>query len=276
MIAPVSRDLSLAHLSLIDSEPAAFIQLAAHAGFRLVDLRLSPATASDRSYTPQDRLRLCRALRPVLMDCGTAVWDIEIIRLNDQTLAEDHLPLLEAAALLGARRLKVVSDSDRHAFVAETLARLCELAAPLGLTVDLEYMIFSGVKSLPSALEIVRAARQPNLQVLVDALHWMRAGDGITAIEAAPPGSLGYVQLCDGRLATPAGRDELIREARTNRLPPGEGQFPLDDLLRAMPPNCCASVEVPLPPGKAPQAHADKLFQAAQILVARHASERIP
>jgi sugar phosphate isomerase/epimerase len=260
------RDISLAHLSLIDSEPAGFIQIASRAGFGLIDLRLSPATATDRVYTYQERDNLCLELLPILRDTGVRVWDVEIIRINNLTQPKDHLPLLEAAALLGARRVKVVCDIDEHSLIAGKLAGLCELSAPLGLTIDLEYMVFSGVKSLHAALEIIHTARQPNLQVLVDALHWMRAGDTLAQIAAGLP-DLGYVQLCDGPLEAPVGRELLIQEARTSRLPPGEGQFPLDSLLRAMPMQCVVSVEVPLPFGQSAQVHAQRLLQATRVII---------
>jgi sugar phosphate isomerase/epimerase len=260
------REISLAHLSLIEAEPAQLIRIASQAGFGLVDLRLAPATATDRVYTSQERARLCRELLPILRDTGVRVWDVEIVRLNGLTGPEDHLPLLEAAALLGARRVKVVCDSDDHALAAATLAGLCTLAAPLGLTIDLEYMVFSGVKSLQAAREIVHAAGQPNLRVLVDALHWMRAGETAAQIAAARA-DLGYVQLCDGRLEAPAGRDLLVREARTSRLPPGEGRFALVDLLHAMPALCVVSVEVPLPPGQDEAAHARHLLRATRAVI---------
>jgi sugar phosphate isomerase/epimerase len=126
-------------------------------------------------------------------------------------------------------------------------------------------MIFSGVKSLKAALAIVAAAGEPNLKVLVDALHWMRAGDTLEALRAA--GSLGYAQLCDGPLESPEGREALIAEARTSRLAPGDGRFPLRALLDAMPASCVASVEVPLPSGLDPRAHARRLREAARKLV---------
>ena len=272
MLPHQRRKISLAHLSLIESKPDAFVQIAASAGFDYVDLRLAPATPTDPPYSPSERAAVCRALLPILQDTGLRVWDVEIIRINAQTRPVDHLPLLEAAAVLGARRVKVVCDDE----AVVTLVDLCELVAPLRLTVDLEYMVFSGVKSLRAALDIVHAARQPNLQVLVDALHWMRAGDTSAQIAAANPADFGYVQLCDGSLAAPAGRDALIREARTQRLAPGEGQFPLDDLLQAMPAQCGVSVEVPLPPGGDALAHARHLLRATRAVIARQEQRPAP
>ena len=256
------RPFSLAHLSLIETPPGRLVDIAARAGFDSVDLRLSPATPNDRRYTAEERLTLCRELKPILRDCGITVWDVEIIRIDDGTNPQSHLPLMEAAALLGARRIKLVCDSQDHDRTADLLAKLCALARPFGLILDLEYMIFSGVRSFQEASAIVVAASAPNLKVLVDALHWMRAGDAETDLR----GPLGYVQLCDGPLQAPAGREALIREARTRRLAPGEGDFPLKALLNAMPQDCVASLEVPLPQGHDPQSHARALLEATRRL----------
>jgi sugar phosphate isomerase/epimerase len=249
--------------------PDQLVTLAAEAGFTMADLRLSPATPTDRVYGADERMQLCRALLPLLRQTGVKVWDVEIVRIHERTRPEDHLPLMEAASLLGARRLKAVCDCEDPALSTALLSRLADLAAPFGLTVDLEYMIFSGVKSLRAALAIVEAAAEPNLRVLVDALHWMRAGDTIADIRAAPPGRLGYVQLCDGPALGPSGREALITEARTRRLPPGEGEFPLHALLEAMPAGCPVSIEVPLPAGEDALRHACRLLAAARRLIER-------
>ena len=231
-----------------------------------MNLRLAPATPTDRTYNSGELAALARTLTPMLRDTGLAVWDVEIVRINDQTRPHDYLPLMEAAAHLGAPRMKLVCDTDHHARAAELLAKIAQLAVPFGLILDLEYMVFSGVKSLRAALDVVNAAAQPNLRVLVDALHWARAGDTAEDIRAAGPALLNYVQLCDAPAAAPVGRDALIAEARTSRLPPGEGELPLHGLLDAMPAGCVASLEVPLPPGHDPAAHARRLLAAARAV----------
>jgi sugar phosphate isomerase/epimerase len=262
----MSRPFSLAHLSLIESPPVDLVRIAGEAGFNLVDLRLSPATPTDRTYNSGELAVLARTLPPILRDMGLAVWDVEIIRINDQIRPRDYLPLMETAAHLGASRMKLVCDTDHHARATELLEEIAQLAGPFGLILDLEYMVFSGVKSMKAALDVVNAAAQPNLRVLVDALHWARAGDTTKDIHAADPALLNYVQLCDAPTAAPVGRDALIAEARTSRLPTGEGELPLRDLLDAMPAGCVASLEVPMPPGHDPLAHARRLLAAARTI----------
>lgn len=266
---PAHRAISLAHLSLISAAPEQLVATAADTGFDLVDLRLAPATADDRVYGNAERLQVCRGLLPLLRVTGLKVWNVEIIRVDEQTEPEDYLPLMEAAGLLGARRLKTVCDCQDESLAATLLSRLAELAAPFGLTVDLEYMVFSGIRSLGTALAVTRATSQPNLQILVDALHWMRAGDTIADIRAAPAGSIGYCELCDGPRQAPAGREALITEARARRLPPGQGEFPLRALLDVMPSDCPVSIEVPLPPGADPAYHARRLLAAARGVIER-------
>lgn len=269
------RLLSLAHLSLIQTAPTQLMRIAGAAGFDLVDLRLAPATSTDPVYSAADLKALCRELAAIREDTGLRVWDVEIIRVNDQTRPEAYLPLMEAAAALDAKRMKLVCDSEDHGRTAQTLVRLCDLAAPSGLVLDLEYMVFSGVRSLQSALALVEATGRTNLKVLVDALHWVRAGDAINPTPVHLD-RLGYVQLCDGPLHGPTNRQALIQEARTSRLAPGKGEFPLDALLEAMPSLCVASVEVPLPPQREPLAHARRLLEATRALCERHDRETTP
>lgn len=261
----MSRLFSIAHLSLIDTPPADLVRIAAEAGYDLVDLRLAPATPTDPVYSSSELKLLARDLAPVLRDAGIKLWDVEIIRLKDDTRPHDYVPLMEAAAVLGASRMKLVCDTHGHARAADVLGALAQAAAQFGLTLDLEYMVFSGVKSLTAAKTVVAAADQPNLRVLVDALHWARSGDTADDVRSAMP-LLDYVQLCDAPAATPPDRAALIHEARTSRLPPGEGELPLRDLLDTMPAGCVASLEVPLPPGHDPLAHARRLMAAARTV----------
>lgn len=260
----MSRLFSIAHLSLIETPPAELVRIAVQAGYDLVDLRLAPATPTDRVYSSGELKALQGELAPLLQDSGLKLWDVEIIRLKDDTNPHDYLPLMETAARLGAQRIKLVCDTEDRARATGLLQALAELAAPFALILDLEYMVFSGVKTLEAAQAAVTDAGQPNLRVLVDALHWARAGD--TAEDIRKATHLDYVQLCDAPAAAPVGREALIVEARTSRLPPGEGELPLRDLLDAMPAGCAASLEVPLPPGHDPLIHARRLLEAARKL----------
>ena len=259
--------ISLAHLSALALHPLALVDVAAQAGFDAVDLRLAPATATDRRYGDGERLSLARELRTRMADQGVATWSVEIVRIREPFAARDFTGLMEAAALIGARRLKVVSDETDPRRTADHLAGLAELAAQHGLMVDLEFMVFSGVRSLGEALAVVEASGSAQVQVLIDALHWMRSAGTLEQVRAAPAQCLGYLEWCDGPLDGPTDLEGLLREARGDRLPPGEGRFPLQDLLRCVPHAAMISLEVPQRDSTDPLTRCRHLARTARALL---------
>ena len=61
------------------------VDIAARAGFDSVDLRLSPATPTDRRYTTEERITLCRGLKPILRDAGIPFEVPRAERLDERT-----------------------------------------------------------------------------------------------------------------------------------------------------------------------------------------------
>jgi sugar phosphate isomerase/epimerase len=57
------------------------------------------------------------------------------------------------------------------------------------------------------------------------------------------PARIGYVQLCDGPLE--ASEEMYWHEAAAERLCPGEGEFPLSEIIALAPPGRAVSLEVP-------------------------------
>ena len=190
-------------------------------------------------------MALCRTLLPILRDAGLKVWDVEIIRINGQSRAESHLPLMEAAALLGARRLKIVCDSSDHTLAADVLGRLCRLAAPFGLTCDLEFIPWLRTKDLADVAALIRAAGPDNGGVMIDTLHFARAGCTLEELDALPPQWFHYVQLCDAPLARPSTVEGLIYAAREERLFPGEGELDLAGIMARLPSGIPVALEIP-------------------------------
>jgi sugar phosphate isomerase/epimerase len=120
------------------------------------------------------------------------------------------------------------------------------MAAPLGMTVHLEFMRFrAGVQTLEDAVDVVVQADRPNGFIVLDVLHLMRAGGSVASLARTPRDRIAVVQLCDGPLPSPPP-DKLADEARTDRRIPGEGEFPIAELLRCLDPGVSLSVEIPL------------------------------
>jgi sugar phosphate isomerase/epimerase len=88
-----------------------------------------------------------------------------------------------------------------------------------------------------------RILKGTNGALLVDAIHFYRADNTLDELEDAP---LRYMQLCDAHPGRPADVQEIIRQARGDRLFPGEGALDLRSLMRALPGDLPLSLEVPI------------------------------
>jgi sugar phosphate isomerase/epimerase len=241
----MDNPLSLAFLTLPHVPVPEVIQIAAEAGFSGVGLRLLPATPQEPPYALLDDARALREARAALAETGLRVMDVEIVRLKPETEVAAFRRFLERAQALGARHVLVAGDDPDHDRLTERFADLCALAAPHGLTADLEFMPWTRVPDLATARGIVEAAGAPNGGVLVDALHFDRSTSTLGEVSALPPALVNYVQLCDGPAEYDPSPEGLATLARTARLFPGEGAIDLVGLARAFPPGVTVSVEVP-------------------------------
>ncbi|MDO8186512.1 TIM barrel protein [Conexibacter sp. JD483] len=284
MSAP-ARTLSLAHLSLVDVPPPRLVEIAAEAGFDAVGLRLWPARDDEARWPLLGDTAMARETRALLRATGLGVVDVEVLRLTPTPDLDAYARVLAAAAELGAR-FAVVSgfDPDEQRLTAN-YARLCELAAPLGVRPLLEPMAYSAVCSLAQAAQIATAAEAapapsapaaPRVGatvggVLVDAIHLSRTGGTLADVEALDPRLQGYMQWSDAPAALPPGLDAIAAESRTARLAPGEGALPLLGLLATLPADAPISVEVPDDAARArlgDLGHARHLQAAATALLA--------
>lgn len=197
---------------------------AAAAGFDGVGLRC------DRE--PPTSLEL-KELQTVLADTGLSVLDIEVIRIgNEQTGVTSAL--FDVAAALGARSILTVSDLLDRSQTVNRLGELAEMAAKSGLTIALEFMAFTSVKTLDDAISVIVEVGRPEIRLLPDVLHVVRSGS-VMAMLATAGHLIDYVQLCDAPAKGPGDTEQLIHEARYERLMPGAGQLDLATFLRNVP-----------------------------------------
>jgi sugar phosphate isomerase/epimerase len=234
--------LALAHLSELDTPPHMLVEIAARAGFASTGLRTYPAAPGAIAYTLAERGERQR-LRHACGDAGITIDYVEMISIDDALDVASCRATLEIGAEIGATRLAVAGNSADVALVGDKLAALCDIAAPLGMAVDIEFMPFRAVRGLAEALAVVERAARPNAHVLVDALHIFRSGSSLDRLRGAARARLGTFQICDAPREAPA---DLIAEARTRRLLPGDGGLALADLLDALPAELAVGVEIPL------------------------------
>jgi sugar phosphate isomerase/epimerase len=222
------------------------VACAADAGYSHVGLRLLPATPEEPVYPVVGDTPMVREIARRLASTGVHVLDVEILRLKPSTSVADYRAALETGARLGARHALVTGNDADESRLVENFAALAELAAPLHLSLALEPMPFSDVKHAAAAWRIVERSGARNAGVLVDALHFDRAGSTPSELASIPAERLPHVQLCDAPAARPPDTETLLHQARAERLMPGDGGLDLVGLLRAVPASRPISLEVPM------------------------------
>lgn len=179
-------------------------------------------------------------LRGLLDEHGITVTDVESV--DDWRPATGgagfpstgRVEAVEVAVALGARTLttahavggELALDRDAGAFAA-----LCDDAAEHGLQVALEFVPFTAVPDLRTALELLRRADRPNAGLVIDLWHLARSGDAPAALADVPPELICTVQLADGpREPLP----DLIEDAVRARRLPGAGELPIADGIETL------------------------------------------
>lgn len=237
--------LGLAALTVLDTAPLDQVALAEGHGFDTVGFRLLPAAPGTPAYPLHtDRVALGK-VQERLANSSVTVFDVEIVRLDEGFVAADHRGLLEAAAELGARAVLVAGDDHDLVRLADSYASLAHECAEVGLVASLEFMPWTAVPDARTAARIVEQADGPARSVLVDALHADRSASTLADLAAIPPAWIHYAQMCDGVVPAPTAEEELIRQAREERLVPGEGGIDLRAIWSTLPPGTPVSVEVP-------------------------------
>ena len=237
----MNRRIGLAALTVLELPHEEQISVAAQAGYGHVGLRLVPVAGQPYNH----RFDVVQVEKR-LADTGVGVLDVEVFRLTPQTSIKEFEAVMATAQRLGATELLVHGADSDEARLIESFGRLCDLAAGYGLSANLEPMPWVDVSNLAKAMRILDGAARENGGLLVDAIHFFRAGDSPQALAKVPRRFLRYVQLCDARPERPADMQEIIRQARSDRLFPGEGGLDLKGLLGALPAGVPISLEIPV------------------------------
>jgi len=231
------RPISLAAGVLPDFSPPATVSAAVAAGFDAIGVWVDPETWT-AAITRETKARLAEGGIPVL--------DVEVIWIRPGPDNPDHFRILDIGAELGAANALVVSSEPDLSAAAGKLARIAEHGRAVGVRVHLEFGSFTEVKSLAGALRLLEHCGASDAGLLIDPLHLSRTGGSPEDVAAVPRGRFAYAQFCD---ATATGPDPsnvpaIITEALDLRLMPGEGDLPLEALLKSLPDNLPLSVEL--------------------------------
>ncbi|MDI5975068.1 sugar phosphate isomerase/epimerase [Amycolatopsis magusensis] len=240
-----AHDYSVAHLSALTLSPPELIEAAAEAGYRYVGLRLTRVTPDEPHYPIATDPALLKRTKSALAATGIRVLDVELARIGPHDDPKRFLRLLETGAELGARHvITQLPDSDRDRKI-EHFAQLCDLAAPLGLSADLEFPSWTETPDLTEAAHVLQAAGRPNAGMLIDLLHFARSRSSIGELARLPREWFHFAHVCDAPARIPSTVEGLIHTARYERLFPGEGGIDVTGILAALPPGIPYALEIP-------------------------------
>jgi len=238
---------SLAHLTLINCTPAELIYIAARAGYDAVSPRfVTMNVPGEFSQSPLDAAQV-QAAKTALETTGLKVLDIELARITEDCDPRDFEAALELGGELGAHHMIMsawTTRRDDRNFILDTFAKTCDLAAPYGITIDLEFPSFSRLRTLDEALDILRAADRPNGGILVDTLYLHLSRVDIGELLHVPPEWLHFLHISDCLPGIADTREGMIQLARDARLYPGEGWIDFAGIIERCPP-MNYSIELP-------------------------------
>lgn len=244
--------LTLAHLTLMQP-PLVMVEAAAAGGFESVGIRICPRRPGDSYFvnlleTPSD----AEVVRQRAADLGISLSNVSAYQFYAEVEIEQLLPAVEVSAALGCRMIVANGFDTNLGRFQDRLGRYAEAAATHGITIALEPMPYSAVRNLAAGLDVIRKVGVPNLGLLLDILHLERSGGTSDDLLGLDPAHVAFAQLCDAAKATGHSNAELMHEARTARLPLGQGQLDLDDFMAALPEGVELEYEVAGLPGATP------------------------
>lgn len=277
----MKRPFGLAHLSALHLSPPELVDAAAVAGFPSVGIRVVPAAPGEMRFPMEPGSPMSLLTQRKLADTGISVRDIEAFTLDSSKGRKDWMPALEAGAALGASVLNVICAEDPYSEqLISTLTVLVGDAAEYGIRASIEPISYQPLSSTRAAADL---STQTGCGVMIDTLHFVRAGNAVGDLALLPKDSVTVIQICDGpiipsemqpSLMMPLGQDvpsdQLRFESRARRSIPGEGTFPLQEICSALPSRTSISVEVPNVPGVPPTGVSEylrNLFTATENLL---------
>ena len=241
----MKQEYSLAHLTVLGCAPPEMTYVAARAGYDYISIRpIFMGLPGEPNYALAENKQMLQQTKTALSSTGVRVHDIELARIFEGVDPKSYLPAMEVAAELGAKAvLSSIWGGEREYYI-EKFAELCDLARPLGLTVDLEYVPIAAVRNLAGAVDVLSTVKRSNGGLMIDMHHFHRAGDDPAALDALPREWFHFAHLCDAPPEIPTERQEMIRILREARLYVGEGGIDVASIVRHIP-HCVYSIELP-------------------------------
>ncbi len=230
------RQISLAAGILPEATPAQLIEAAAASDFDFGGM-----WAERETWTPATS----RTIRQQARDAGVELLDLEVAWIMPGPVDPWLVELVGIAAELGARNLLCVSSDPDMAATTAKFQAMVDAAKGTGVRINLEFGLFTEVKTIHAARAILESVEGEAKALLVDTLHWTRSGGTAEDLTAIPREWLSYCQPCDAPTDAPdlSNFDAIIDDAINRRMPLGQGGLPLAAMIDALPDDLPLAIE---------------------------------
>lgn len=190
--------------------------------------------ADMRSIAAENGVRITR-LDPLVR--WTRIWrPTNMSEAYIQRISDTPDEFFDLAENLGCQYMSLNATFPKDSMgmdeLVDSYAAICRRAAERGMQCDLEFIPLWGVVDLETAWKIVGGAATTNGGIVFDTWHYVRGGSKLDTLREIPGRLIHSVQLNDGPLRLP--KDVTLEKDCYRRLFPGEGEFPLTDILRVL------------------------------------------
>jgi sugar phosphate isomerase/epimerase len=241
------RTLLLAHSCLRNTDFRVRASIARAAGFNSIGLNAGSISNQNGEY---QRLRndgwTDKTLHGVLLDFDIQIAELEALVIGNDVQADEFVRL---AQLFGVQTIQTIawrsgvsaSDPLDFAHAVSWLRSVADRIADLGCRIALEFIPTTPIPDADTAQRLADEVDRINVGTCVDFWHVMR-GRGISEMTRVDWNRVFNVQVNDGSLA-PIDSD-YIRDCLINRVVPGDGEFPIDKLMKFVPQSAPINMEV--------------------------------
>lgn len=242
----MSHPYSLSYLTVPGVTPPEQTYIAARSGYDYVSYRLFHLGVAGEPDIDPTSPQIIRETKQALAQTNLKCFDIELMRILRGQDPKDFGRAFEAGAELGASHVICSAWTDvrnDRAYIVETFAEICDLAAPYGLTVNLEFPAFSRLTTLGEVVDVLERTGCRNQGVLVDTLYMHFNKAPLFALERVPSEWINFLHICDADdLAFT--KEDMINIARDARLYPGKGAIDFSSVNYLFP-DLPLSIELP-------------------------------
>jgi sugar phosphate isomerase/epimerase len=238
--------IGLDFLSGLGMPPVQFVELAATIGCPSITLGVRPLGSIERypTWSFRETPALVAETRKALAENGIELvagegWFV-MPRLDMRDTAGD----LDIMAELGATSISLCGLDRDLSRNFDQFAVLTEMAVARGMGTNIEFVASQPVGSLQIALQAVAYIGRPEVGLVIDPLHLFRSGGNAAEVAATAPQLIRHVQISDAPLKGTIA--DFGYEAGFERLPPGEGELPLKELLASVPQFATIGLEIPM------------------------------